>query len=375
MAKKFSASGINALLKTPQQLEQAIQDNPQEVMRELAANFAEIPLAHIQRYSDQPRQDFDEEKLAELADSIRVHGVIQPITVRRMGPEAYQLISGERRFRASQLAGLETIPAYIRLADDQVMMEMALIENIQREDLNPIEVATTYARLKEEFNLTDEALSERVGKKDRSTITNYMRLLKLDDGIILALKNREITFGHGRALIAVTNRSLQDWMFERISKDHLSVRALESLTTAFNKAGNAEFKNWLIERLGVENSSAMSIVPLLQTFFALPSDAQGALLYQIHEKALSIRDVENLLAKATPDSLLSDNGAAAAKSEPKPRLTEALRKVQDQFSTFFGAKVQLKRDEKGKGQLVINFDNDAELNRLLDTIQEPETAV
>jgi len=183
---------------------------------------------------DQPRKEFDPTALSELSESIKVHGIIQPITIRRMAEKEYQIISGERRFRASKLAGLTELPAYIRVANDQELAEMALIENIQRENLNPFEIATTYARLKEEFKLTDEALAARVGKK-RSSITNFIRLLKLPDAIKNALKTREITFGHARALAGVGDSALQGIFLKKTTQEGLSVRALENLVKEYNE--------------------------------------------------------------------------------------------------------------------------------------------
>ena len=182
MAKKASkpdfGKGIRALLNDPAQLDKAVKEDAGAVVKELSGSTAMISVAEIEANPFQPRVEFDETALNELAASIKVHGLIQPVTLRRLNEKAYQLISGERRFRASQLAGLQEIPAYIRLADDQQMLEMALIENIQREDLNAVEVAISYQRLIDECKLTHESLSERVGKQ-RSTITNYLRLLKL----------------------------------------------------------------------------------------------------------------------------------------------------------------------------------------------------
>lgn len=303
MSKKLSKTdfgkGIRALLANPAELEQAVQENPQAVVRELTHTTAMLPIEQIEANPFQPRTEFDQQALQELADSIRVHGLIQPITVRRLHDRAYQLISGERRFRASQMAGLTEIPAYVRIADDQQMLEMALIENIQRQDLNAIEIAISYQRLKEECSLTDEQLSERVGKQ-RSTITNYLRLLKLPVDIQQAIKNGSISMGHARALAGVSDIAFQLSLLRQILKDDLSVRAVEDIIARHQA-----------ERLG---------------------------------------------KKARTDK----------------RLPDALRDVQDRFSAFFGAKVDLKRNERGKGQIIIKFDNDAELNRMLDILAEKD---
>lgn len=176
----------------------------------------------------QPRTHFDEEALNELSESIRQHGIIQPVTVRKMGYDNYQLISGERRFRASQLAGLTEIPVYIRIADDQLMLEMALVENIQREDLDAIEIAISYKRLIEECDLTQEGLAEKVAKQ-RSTITNYLRLLKLPAEIQKGIRDKQVSMGHARALINIEDSDLQLALFAKILEENLSVRDIESL--------------------------------------------------------------------------------------------------------------------------------------------------
>lgn len=185
-----------------------------------------IPVEFIEANPFQPRSRFEALPLQELADSIRQHGLIQPITVRRLSKDKYQLISGERRLKASQMAGLQEIPAYIRVANDQAMLEMALIENTHREDLDAIEIAIGYQRLIEECNLTQEVLSEKVGK-DRTTVTNYLRLLKLPPVIQLAIREKKISMGHARALINIDNPVSQLNVFDKILDETLSVRAAE----------------------------------------------------------------------------------------------------------------------------------------------------
>ena len=286
------------MLANPTELEQAVQENPEQVVREFTGNVAMLPLEQIETNPFQPRTEFDQAALEELAASITVHGLIQPVTVRRLHDRAYQLISGERRFRASQMAGLQEVPAYIRLADDQQMLEMALIENIQREDLNAVEIAISYQRLIDECALTHENLSERVGKQ-RSTITNYLRLLKLPPEIQRALKERKLTMGHARALAGVDNIALQLSLFKQIVEQDLSVRAVEELISRYQGSTRSDQK---------------------------PNRAE--------------------------------------------RLPDHLRQIQDQFSAFFGAKVELKRNPKGKGQVVVNFENDSELNRLIDLLEK-----
>lgn len=197
-------------------------------------NILEISITAIEPNPFQPRDTFIDEALEELAESIRVHGIIQPITVRRLHENAYQIISGERRYRASKLAGLKNMPAYIMEADDQEMLEMALVENIQREDLNPVEIAISYQRLIEECDLTHEDLSERLGK-NRSTITNYIRLLKLPPQIQESLKENKLTMGHARALAGLKDVDVQLYIFNDVLARDLSVRATEELVKDFSR--------------------------------------------------------------------------------------------------------------------------------------------
>jgi ParB family chromosome partitioning protein len=193
-----------------------------------SSSISEIAISKIKANPNQPRREFDPEALQELADSIKEIGIIQPITLRQMEDGTYQIIAGERRFRASQLAGLSTLPAYIRTADDENVMEMALIENIQREDLNAMEIALAYQHLLDEYDLTQERLSERVGKK-RTTIANYLRLLKLPAQIQMALKNHELDMGHARALLSLDNPVDQINLFQDIQIMGYSVRKVEEI--------------------------------------------------------------------------------------------------------------------------------------------------
>ncbi len=192
----------------------------------VAGGVANILIAHIEPNPFQPRTTFSQEALAELAQSIKELGIIQPVTVRKLGYDRYQLISGERRYRASQLAGLTEVPAYIRIANDEGMLEMALVENIQREELDAIEVAISFQRLVDEVKLTQEALSEKVGK-DRATVANYLRLLKLPPEIQLGLRQRHIGMGHARALISISDPRKQLELFQRIIESQLTVRQVE----------------------------------------------------------------------------------------------------------------------------------------------------
>ncbi|MBI1316412.1 ParB/RepB/Spo0J family partition protein [bacterium] len=225
MADKRRAlgKGLSALLKDPRE---EIQSAEQTGADELVGSIAEIPVEHIVENPFQPRTHFDAEALSELAHSIRELGIIQPITVRRLRKGQYQLISGERRLRASKIAGLERIPAYIRLANDQGMLEMALVENIQRQELDAIEIALSYQRLIEECALTQEQMSERVGKK-RSTVTNYLRLLRLPPLVQAGIRDRMIGMGHARALVNIEDEAEQLALYRSIVSDGLSVRAVE----------------------------------------------------------------------------------------------------------------------------------------------------
>ncbi len=217
--------GLSALLESQETDVTASQNSS---VSSTLGGITEIYIQQIEANPFQPRTQFEEQALHELAQSIKELGIIQPVTVRKMGYDRFQLISGERRFRASQLAGLTTIPAYVRVANDQSMLEMALVENIQRSNLNAIEVALSYERLIEECNLTQDQLSSRVGKQ-RSTISNYLRLLKLPVAVQSALRENRISMGHARALINLNNESEQLAALEQILADNLSVRKTEEL--------------------------------------------------------------------------------------------------------------------------------------------------
>lgn len=232
--KKALGRGLNALLSDSNTTEDRldvdivhVQTQPQQPSSP-TSGITEISVDYIEVNPYQPRTHFDQEALLELAESIRVHGIIQPITVRRLAHNQYQLISGERRFQASKLADLKTIPAYVRSADDQQMLEMALIENIQRENLNAIEIALSYQRLLSECNLKQEELGERVGK-NRATVTNYLRLLKLPPDVQIAVRDNKISMGHARAIINVENPDQQLYIFKKTLAEDLSVRKVEEL--------------------------------------------------------------------------------------------------------------------------------------------------
>ena len=226
--KQVLGRGLSAILKETQT---DLSQMNAKTAKFTIGSTVDVPLEFIEVNPFQPRTQFNENSLKELAISIKELGIIQPITLRKMGVNSFQLVSGERRFRASKMLGLETIPAYLRLANDHDILEMALVENIQREDLDPIEVALSYQRLIDEIELTQEELSERVGKK-RSTITNYIRLLRLDPIIQTGIRDGFISMGHGRALISVEDRSTQLSIYEQILAKGLSVRATEKLVKA-----------------------------------------------------------------------------------------------------------------------------------------------
>jgi ParB family transcriptional regulator, chromosome partitioning protein len=202
------------------------------------AAISEVELSKIEANPFQPRSKFDEEGLEELAASIREIGLIQPITLRKTGPDSFQIIAGERRFRAAQKAGLDSIPSYIRHAKDDAMLEMALVENIQREDLDAIEIALSYQRLMEELDFTQEEMSSRVGKK-RSTIANYLRLLKLPAIIQKALRDKEISMGHARALINIEDADVQEMIYDQILKYGFSVRKVEEIVRSLSEEGDS----------------------------------------------------------------------------------------------------------------------------------------
>jgi ParB family chromosome partitioning protein len=260
MKKKGLGRGLSALLEDPStDISTSSPAAPISSGPPRTSGMAMIPVRQIEPNPFQPRTHFSEEALAELAQSIKELGIIQPVTVRRLGYDRYQLISGERRFRASQLAGLEEVPAYVRVANDEAMLEMALVENIQREELDAIEVAISFQRLVDEVKLTHEQLSEKVGK-DRATVTNYLRLLKLPPEVQLGLRQRTIGMGHARALIAINDPARQVELYHRIVESQLSVRAVEDLARASAPKGqrgsaptartNKELGKQLTERLG-----------------------------------------------------------------------------------------------------------------------------
>jgi len=235
--KQVLGRGLSALLKDPSNDIKSVDDkNADQVVGSIVA----LELHTIEMNPFQPRSSFNEESLRELASSIKELGVIQPITVRKIGFNKFQLVSGERRYRASKLIGKESIPAFIRIANDQESLEMALVENIQRQDLDPIEIALSYQRLIEEIKVTQEQLSDRIGK-NRSTIANYLRLLKLDPIIQTGMRDGFIAMGHGRAIINISNLGEQLDIYEKVISENLSVRETEALVR--NLKNSSEIKN------------------------------------------------------------------------------------------------------------------------------------
>ena len=273
--------------------------NTKDIETEGTSNLNEIALEKIQSNPNQPRREFDEEALQELANSIREVGIITPITLRQMTDGSYQIIAGERRWRASKMAGLTSIPAYIKTVEDENVMEMALVENIQREDLNAIEIALAYQHLADTSGMTQEKISERVGKS-RTAITNYMRLLKLPAQIQMALKNREIDMGHARALLALDSPSAQIKLFKDVQKNGYSVRKVEEMVQLLKKGDD------------------------LQT-------------------------------------------AQKAAARPK-RLPDEYNTLKNRLAKLFQTKVQMSLNAKGKGRISIAFDNEEELEHIMNII-------
>lgn len=276
-----------------------------EVKTEGSSSINEIELSKIQANPDQPRRAFDEEALEELAASIRQIGVIQPITLRQIDGDSYQIIAGERRYRASLLAELTSIPAYIKTAEDETVMEMALVENIQREDLNSIEIALAYQNLIESYNLTQEQLSERVGKK-RTTIANYLRLLKLPAEIQMGIRDKKIDMAHARTLVTLDDPAAQLEVYELIQEEGLSVRKVEEYVRAIAKGEKLE--DLLKEEKAVESVKKSGV------------------------------------KKATP---------------------EEFEILKNHLSKYFSTKVQLTCNDKGKGKISIAFKSEEELERII----------
>ena len=234
--KDALGKGIRSLLQSIDEDLKTTAGQLKPTVTEAVTGILRIPVADIEINPKQPRRDFDEQALKELSDSIKMHDIIQPVTVSKLPSGKYRLISGERRWRASKLAGLVDIPAYIRQANDQELLELALLENLQRENLNAVEIALSYKRLMEELDYTQEQVAERMGK-DRTTVTNYIRLLKLPPDIQLAVRTGSLSMGHARALINVDTIDKQLYVFQQIKQKELSVRQTEVLVRQLYKSG------------------------------------------------------------------------------------------------------------------------------------------
>ncbi|NQZ44922.1 MAG: ParB/RepB/Spo0J family partition protein [Flavobacteriaceae bacterium] len=282
--KQALGRGLSALLKDPENDIQAVGDKNAD---KVIGNVVELDIASIEVNPFQPRSNFNDENLKELAGSIRELGIIQPITVRKLGYDKFQLVSGERRFRASKIVGLKTIPAYIRIANDQESLEMALVENIQRQDLDPIEIALSYQRLIDEVKVTQEKLSERVGKK-RSTITNYLRLLKLHPIIQTGMRDGFVSMGHGRALINMEKKKDQIAIYEKVVAQQLSVRETEALVRAIKSGkdsvseksgGNKELPGYISKSLSdIKDHLAVKVS------VAASANGKGKIVIPFHSK-------------------------------------------------------------------------------------------
>ena len=290
--KKVLGRGLSALLNDNNHNIESIEDNNAEL---IIGSIIDLPVEKIINNPFQPRTHFNEESIKELSTSIKQLGVIQPVTVRKIKGNKYQLVSGERRLRASKLAGLNTIPSYVRLADDKESLEMALVENIQRQDLDPIEIGLSYERLINEIKLTQDQLSERIGKK-RSTIANYMRLLKLDPIIQTGIRDRFITMGHGRALVNISDSKLQIELYKKIVKKGLSVRGIESLVKNLRDNKTKSTDNYLSPFI---NQAAEELKTILGTSVSVTSNKQGKGILKINFD--SQEELQNILNKVKGD--------------------------------------------------------------------------
>ncbi len=282
--KQVLGRGLSALLNDPKDSDDRILDKG---TTNIIGSIIDLPVSNIKTNPSQPRSNFNEESLKELSVSIGELGIIQPITVRKIKADEYQLISGERRLKATIMAGIGEIPAYIRLANDSELLEMALVENIQREDLDPIEIALSYQRLLVEINLTQEKLSERIGKK-RSTIANYIRLLKLDPIIQTGIRDKFVSMGHGRALINISDLNVQVKLYKKIIKKGLSVRQVEKLVQEI-KSPNEKSYNYSSPFL---NQSAIELEEIFETTVSVISNDNGKgymkILFDSQEKLQDI---------------------------------------------------------------------------------------
>ena len=290
--KKVLGRGLSALLNNDDHNIESVGDKNAEL---IIGSIVDLPIEKISNNPFQPRTHFNEESIKELSTSIKQLGVIQPITVRKIKGNKYQLVSGERRLRASKLVGLKTIPSYVRLADDKESLEMALVENIQRQDLDPIEIGLSYQRLIDEIKLTQDQLSERVGKK-RSTIANYMRLLKLDPIIQTGIRDQFITMGHGRALVNISDSKLQIDLYKKIVKKGLSVRGVESLVKNLRDTKTKSTDNYLSPFI---NQAAEELKTILGTSVSVSSNKQGTGILKISFD--SQEELQHILNKVKGD--------------------------------------------------------------------------
>ena len=285
--KQALGRGLSALLQEPSDIISASDKHADKIV----GSIVEIELDVIEVNPFQPRTYFDEESLGELANSIKELGVIQPITVRKLEGNKFQLVSGERRFRASKLIGNKTVPAYIRIANDQEMLEMALVENIQRKNLDPIEVALSYQRLIDEIQLTQEALSTRVGKK-RSTVTNYLRLLKLDPILQTGMRDGFISMGHGRAIINIESTKDQLKIYEKIIREKLSVRQTEYLVKNLKSPVSTKKKE--IPKFIKENIQGINTFFGHKVAITMGTNGKGKLTIPFHSEE-DFNRIKNLL--------------------------------------------------------------------------------
>lgn len=297
MKKQGLGRGLGALISD------ADDEQPQQ-----PASINEIDIEAIEANPWQPRNDFDQELLEELAASIRSVGIVQPLTLRHIDEQRFQIIAGERRFRAAKIAGLQTVPAYIRDAEDDAMLELALIENLQRSDLNPIEEALSYQRLIDECHYTQEAMADRVGKK-RSTVTNYLRLLRLPAEIQAGLRERKITMGHARAIIGLDDEATQTMLYEQTLEYGYSVRQIEDLVREYNNKDDNP----------ADNANE-------------PEQNHG--------------------------------------KRQRKQLPEEYRALKDQLDNYFGTQVKFERQDDGKGKITIPFASDEELERIMGILDK-----
>ena len=280
--KQALGRGLSALLDDPQNEINLINEGSAD---KVTRNIINLDINKIEINPFQPRTNFNEESVLELAESIKALGIIQPITVRKLDSNKYQLVSGERRLRAARLIKLETIPTYIRIANDQEVLEMALVENIQRRDLDPIEIALSYHRLVEEIKLTQEQLSQRVGKK-RSTVANYMRLLKLDPIIQSGIRDGFLSMGHGRALINIKHQDEQLKIYEKIISQGLSVRNTEKLIQKLNSESENKKNQLKISRIYTDAENKLKHYLNSSVFIKANEKGKGSIIIPFSSKKI-----------------------------------------------------------------------------------------